>query len=134
MRTPEEIKNGLKHCGEIGCRGCPYHDADCSPHNPFQKCANDALSYIQNLENQIADLGKKVPKWIDVDERLPENDALVVALYRCKSAPDIYYIAQERYDPRSNMWQDGSVRHWLTLPGPPKEEHHGQKVKGNRNA
>ena len=31
MKTPEEIKNGLIHCSEIGCVGCPYHDEDCSP-------------------------------------------------------------------------------------------------------
>lgn len=52
MKTPEDIKKGLKHCSEIGCMGCPYHDQDCSPHNPFQKCADDALTYIQQLEER----------------------------------------------------------------------------------
>lgn len=124
MKTPEEIKKGLKHCSEIGCMGCPYHDEDCSPHNPFQKCADDALTYIQQLESQIAEVGKKVSRWIDVDERLPEKGEPVVALCRYEFAPDEYYLQFERYDPHSNMWQDGSARHWLTLPEPPKEETH----------
>ena len=86
--------------------------------------ARDALSYIWQLENQVADPGRKVPEWIDVKEQLPEKGALVVALCRYELAPDKYYIQFERYDPRSNMWQDGSVRYWMTLPEPPKEETH----------
>ena len=50
--------------------------------------------------------------WIPVSDRLPEKGALVVALCRYKSAPDKYYITHERYDPRSNMWHDGSARYW----------------------
>ena len=122
MKTPEDIKKGLECCAaDEPCDGCPYlpEVGMC-----IGMIARDALSYIQQLENQVADLGKKVPKWIDVKEQLPEKGAPVVALCRYDFTPDKYYLQFERYDPRSNMWQDGSVRNWLTLPKPPKEEQH----------
>lgn len=122
MKTPEDIKKGLECCAaDEPCGECPYR-------LEVEMCigmiARDALSYIRKLENQVADLGKKVPKWIDVKEQLPEKGAPVVALCRYDFTPDKYYLQFERYDPRSNMWQDGSVRNWLTLPKPPKEEQH----------
>ena len=61
-------------------------------------------------------------EWIDVKDRLPEKGELVAALCRYDFAPDKYYIVKERYEPRSNMWQDGSALYWRTLPEPPKEE------------
>ena len=122
MKMHEEIKKALECCAaDEPCGECPYHlEVDLC----IGMITRDALSYIRQLENQVADLGRKVPKWIDVDERLPEKGELVVALCRYDFAPDKYYLQFERYDPRSNMWQDGSVRNWLTLPEPPKEEQH----------
>lgn len=76
MKTPEDIKNGLKHCSEIGCMGCPYHDEDCSPHNPFQKCADDALTYIQQLEERSPVDAEPVRhgKWVyHEDDIMPWN-------------------------------------------------------------
>lgn len=79
MKTPEEIRKALECCGYSGsCKTCAYFDED-------GKCVSilkiDALSYIRQLESQIADLGKKVSKWIDVDERLPNlNDEVLIAV------------------------------------------------------
>lgn len=121
MRTPEEIKKALECCGYFcSCKTCAYFGDELC----IIRLERDALSYIQQLESQIAEVGKKVPRWIDVDERLPEKGEPVVTLCRYEFAPDKYYFQYERYDPRSNMWQDGSVQHWLTLPEPPKEEQH----------
>ena len=120
MKTHEAIKKTLECYADYApCEECPYHpEVD----SCIGMIALDALSYIRQLENQVDDLGKKVPKWIDVKEQLPEKGAPVVALCRYDFTPDKYYLQFERYDPRSNMWQDGSVRRWLTLPEPPKEE------------
>lgn len=89
MKTPDEIKKGL----EIAVNGCmtcdrcitecPY-DLECHPTNedtnvdlPKQMAA-DAIAYIQQLEHHIGELTEKVaqleaaqPKWISVEERLP---------------------------------------------------------------
>ena len=122
MKTHEEIKKTLECYADYApCVECPYR---LEVGMCIGMIARDALFYIRQLENQVADIGKKVPKWIDVKEQLPEKGAPVVALCRYDFTPDKYYLQFERYDPRSNMWQDGSVRNWLTLPEPPKEEQH----------
>lgn len=59
MKSPEEIKDGLKCCyiteDTLECRDCPYI------YNGYE-CVNimakDALAYIYQLENKIADLDK----------------------------------------------------------------------------
>lgn len=50
-RTPEEIKKGLLHCSEDGCKGCNYED-DCNMADGFSVLAFDALAYIQQLERE----------------------------------------------------------------------------------
>ncbi len=50
MKTPDEIKKGLKQCfSEICCRGCPYAGADCID------LGTDALGYIQQLEAALTE-------------------------------------------------------------------------------
>lgn len=63
MKTPEEIKQGLKYCGyAIRCFDCPYFDGnECE-----EALEDDALAYIRQLESQV-------PKRISVEERLPEK-------------------------------------------------------------
>lgn len=50
-RTPEEIKKGLGHCSEDGCKGCNYDD-DCNMADGFSVLAFDALALIQQLERE----------------------------------------------------------------------------------
>lgn len=52
MKTPEEIKKGLRHCSEDGCKSCNYED-DCNMADGFSVLAFDALAYIQQLEEGI---------------------------------------------------------------------------------
>lgn len=58
-RTPDEIKKGLNHCSEDGCKQCPYKD-DCDMADGFSVLAGDALAYIRQLENHIGELTEKV--------------------------------------------------------------------------
>lgn len=70
MKTHEEIKKGLECCTIPLCAECPYDsEASCVVKN------EDALAYIQQLE-------AKVPKWISVEERLPEKYSPVVIAYK----------------------------------------------------
>ena len=77
MKTPDEIKKGLLICsGGFGdCAECPYHQIPAA----CMKLSQDALAYIHQLENHIGELTEKVaqleaaqPKWISVEERLPD--------------------------------------------------------------
>ena len=51
MKTPEDIKTGLLHCSEDGCKGCNYKD-DCDMTDGFSVLAFDALVYIFELERE----------------------------------------------------------------------------------
>lgn len=63
MKSPDEIKKALECCARDcidPCRGCPYERTmncvwNCKLHE-------DALAYIQQLEDHIRDIPKKLPK------------------------------------------------------------------------
>lgn len=73
MKTPEDIKNGMKACLQMNgtsddCIGCPY---------TFKKrCADvlmsDALDYIVRLEEQVKKL-KKTLGWHDAEKDPPKK-------------------------------------------------------------
>lgn len=45
----DEIKKGLLHCSEDGCKGCNYAE-DCDMTDGFSVLASDALRYIRDME------------------------------------------------------------------------------------
>lgn len=57
MKTPDEIKRGLQHCSEDGCKGCDYEE-DCYMADGFSVLAWDALAYIKRLEAEKEALQK----------------------------------------------------------------------------
>ena len=71
MKSPDEIKKGLEYLAtrdpakkaELWETGIAY--------DWQEDAAGDALAYIQQLE-------ARVPRWIPVEERLPENDVPVL--------------------------------------------------------
>ena len=48
MKTPDEIKHGLKCCAYATCNGCPYAEDGCATNREMI----DALEYIQQLERE----------------------------------------------------------------------------------
>ena len=130
MKTPEVIKNSLRICStwETNCEECPYKTMkkaiSCSA-----EMKRDSLTYIEQLE-------KKVPKWIGVEERMPEHGTDVLVL----TAPGTLSLGQncvvaEYIHPR--MEKSGvfinfyagyddknilAVTHWMPLPELPKED------------
>lgn len=60
MKTPEEIKKGLKLCSheghgeEIICQHCPYDNNSCPVLICTSRLSEDALAYIQQLESRLA--------------------------------------------------------------------------------
>ena len=126
MKMPDEIKNGLNHCSENGCKQCPY-DYDCDMADGFSVLAYDDVSaYIQHLENHIEELNEKMaqfeanqPKWISVEERLPEKNGKYIvctakgSVYCTKFSIDVCGIFH------TDMYTH--ITHWMPLPEPPKE-------------
>ena len=149
MKTPDEIKKALRICsGKLldYCDACNYCNwsSDCACNS--RMCA-DALDYIQQLENHIGELTEKVaqleaaqPKWISVEERLPEPNTTVLLIAHGWE-PQLVYIGKLEKVESEKSWLTGLVSkasewtvygfsylkepivtHWMPLPEPPKED------------
>lgn len=83
--TDRELIQAMRVCEEMpGCAGCVF-DGDC-----FNRAAdrlealmaeNERLNIeLQAMRNAANGYKKMIPRWVSVDERLPENDERVLAL------------------------------------------------------
>ena len=76
--------------------------------------------------------GVTVQEWISVDDRLPENDVMVIGYTPCDGFMFVgYYHEEPKYDwkvwrivtaMRSTKVMTKKVTHWMPLPQPPKGE------------
>lgn len=111
-RTPEEIKLALRCCRSpmgFSCKECPYNGT-CLEHEP----EIDALALIERLEAQQ-------PKWISVEERLPEEAGKYIVCTRKKA---VYCTAFRFFHGKGYFATDSNthITHWMPLPEPPKGE------------
>ena len=133
MKTLEETKKVLRECDEgYACRRihCPYDDGLNLGNG--SRCMldtrKDALAHIQQLEAQNAELVRnadelaaKVPKWISVEERLPDGPGeVLVVLYGC--VVNAWYCGDGEFETGSGLvLRNDGVTHWMPLPEPPEE-------------
>lgn len=126
MKKPEEIKKGLVEAIEEASwvvEGGDAHDLIDAVENAHASMA-DALSLIQQLESQV-------PRWISVEERLPERkppycQTVNVRTIDGKVLPGfcnhgLWYVMREE-DDFCNDADEGEVTHWMPLPKAPKED------------
>lgn len=123
MKTPDEIKKGMEYLStrdpakkfKLWQEGIAY--------DWQEDAAADALARIQQLEAQV-------PRWIPVEERLPEKHKIVLVFKR-RTAHFIWSDADWNIeadwcgeDGWSRTPHNGcfAVTHWMPLPQPPKEE------------
>lgn len=91
-------------------------------------------SIIEAKAKEIEKLRGQVPRWIPVEERLPEYNArvLVIDVYAGDGDEFIAIWTREKYpdDPDGCCWIDergwwhalDEVTHWIPLPEPPEVE------------
>ena len=114
-RTPEQIRFNVMECAHGNCLSeCPYDIYDECTENLL----DDAFALIRHLE-------AKVPKWISVEERLPEQNGIYLAhvVHRyCKI--DSYWRVCIEYFGIEGTWDSLAdiyeVTHWMPLPEPPE--------------
>lgn len=127
MKTPEDVKKALACCAKASleeCDHCPYGN-DC---DIFEACNlyRDALAYITQLE-------ACVPKWISVEERLPEFnvDVLVYAVGKDdKKVITITSYTNSMYGLGITGWiapwqyfsYNYKITHWMPIPDAPPEK------------
>lgn len=129
--TDKEIIQALRCCEKEVCADgglCPlFSDADCIVH--LGEAATDLIERL-TAENAKAEaerdaLREKVPKWISVEDRLPE-DHLKRYLIAFKDAGGSIVDAA-RYIPGLGWecynWDvpQKLITHWMPLPGAPEE-------------
>ena len=149
-RTPEKIKKGLEvHALDAPCVGsdCPYNGGT-DARLCTELIAEDALSYILQLEATIAEMEKvgldmalklgtleaQTPKWISVEDRMPD-ESNVIEGSKDGMCSDLV-IVFVRDDTGNSFTCDDitvngewvnypapifEVTHWMPLPEPPKE-------------
>lgn len=88
----------------------------------FAAAVTEAASVIEMLSDHLRDVPKKVPRWIPVTERLPEESGQYLI---CATENGITHISMAKYwrhfylTGRMAYWK---ITHWMPLPEPPKEE------------
>ena len=99
---------------------------DCFPVAGYEK------DEIEKIASHLVAHGVTVQEWISVDDRLPENDVMVIGYTPCDGFMFVgYYHEEPKYDwkvwriitaMRSTKVMKKRVTHWLPLPQPPKGE------------
>lgn len=103
-------------CWTTGRALSPENASKCSA---FETVKDTAGYLIGKMDGQKA----AQPKWISVEERLPEIGRTVI----CCAKGYIPLIGTGWYDANLNMWHldfvnNRPVTHWMPLPAPPKEK------------
>ena len=139
MADYTELVKALRSFATVGddekCDACPWQEE----FPPCVICVNrmtmqaaDAIEELQQTVNhykgcsddwyrEACDYKAMVPRWISVEERLPEinEEVLVVAVNDFDA--DEKWVSINWLD-KDNQWPYAIVTHWMPLPAPPKEE------------
>lgn len=137
MRSPAKIEHGVRCCASrnvLKCHGCPYQG------EPYcrERLLKDVQDYLKairkcgaRIEQQVKQLEVAQPKWISVEERLPEVGEVVLVRAKVKPHESVSHDALTF----ASYWNDECwvvdflddtdeiiVTHWMLLPSVPKEE------------
>ena len=131
MMMYDDLIKKLRYCGNaVSCVRCPYWGGCEGSKEDLIKAA-DAIEELQQIAGHYEEIAKdcfkdvcyyleRVPKWIPVTERLPEDDVFVL---NCNDHGNIVIgkIIGGTWWYKYFSYQ-GQVTHWMPLPEPPKEE------------
>lgn len=129
MRDYEDLVKSLRYCAEYDCTTvCPRAGTGNGCISRLKKEAADAIEdliFLLTASNEV--VANRRPKWISVEERLPEEGKNVLV---CICADGKYDITRGWYDKKQGFccWDDAAMesadftKYWMKMPEPPKEE------------
>lgn len=141
MKSLEEIKKGLECClddcervgncpysGTFGCDECLKRDAFAYIEQLEERC--ERLLRTAEMLNDALQEYQEIPRWIPVEERLPEKMKIVLVFKRRTAYftwSDAMWNIETDWrgeDDWSKNPHNGcfAVTHWMPLPEPPKKE------------
>ena len=132
----QELVNAIRRLkvetGSLACMGCG-HEHNCGVSGcAVMREATDRIvnqsTHIAALQQEIEKLRGQLPRWIPVEERLPEvwrNDETAELVNYMIYSPD-FGVDIGNYHAKAKKWLcmalPCTVTHWAPLPEPPKEE------------
>lgn len=130
----QELVNAIRRLsvetGSLACMGCG-HEHNCGVSGcAIMREAADRLAnqstHIAALQQEIEKLRGQVPRWIPVDERLPEvwsNDETAELVNYMIYSPD-FGVDIGNYHAKAKKWfcmaLPCTVTHWMPLPSGPE--------------
>ena len=124
--TKEEIVKALRYCADgESCIDCIYPNIGL-PYLPCYQKDKDAADLIEAQAAEIEEMKAKVPRWIPVEERLPEQDVPVLAWFEdgliSRQSPDIVLWNGHGWMHWHLHRNVCGITHWMPLPERPKTE------------
>ena len=116
--------------GSLMCLGCGY-EHNCGVHGcNIMHMAADALGnssrHVETLQKEIERLRAQLPRWIPVEERLPEDPVKKVLVFVPHTHGDIVdagrYLGADGWVLEGWHLTQNAVTHWMPLPEPPEVE------------
>lgn len=118
--------------GSLACMGCGHeHNCGVSGCAVMREAADriaNQSTHIAALQQEIEKLRRQGPRWIPVDERLPEvwrNDETAELVNYMIYSPD-FGVDIGNYHAKAKKWLcmalPCTVTHWAPLPEPPEVE------------
>ena len=87
----------------------------------FANAVTDAADAIEELIDELTTIRKQFPRWISVEERLPEKYESVITANKNGDVRWNYLI-----NVKYGTWSNGyHITHWMPLPAPPTEPKEG---------
>lgn len=112
MKRPDDITSFVR-CGGMHC------DNGCADDGRVERCFTwQVHTYIEELEKQL-------PRWISVEERLPEwrEDVAIIIRDGDSNYLRIGWVRKTGEWMQAGLGNiEGKVTHWMPLPDAPKEE------------
>ena len=119
--TKEEIVQALRYCADgESCIDCIYPNMGL-PYLPCYQKDKDAADLIEAQAAEIEKLKAQVPRWIPVEERLPEQDGAGVAWFEdgliSRQSPDVVLWNGHGWRHWHLHRNVCGITHWMPLPG-----------------